>query len=168
MRYLLDTNALLYIFSAPSELSARARRIARSESDLSVSVVSFWEIAIKQSIGKLQFGMTIPKLESVCIERNIQILGTCPSLRDHIATLHIEVSRTTCSRSRRRVQHRRQPPAVRGEPDPVHHPRPGAPRPHAVREQPQYLRHERRAPQYLPARNLRYPPHQRPILKGTS
>ena len=75
MRYLLDTNALLYIFSAPSELSARARRIARSESDLSVSVVSFWEIAIKQSIGKLQFGMTIPKLESVCIERNIQILG---------------------------------------------------------------------------------------------
>ena len=61
MRYLLDTNALLYIFSAPSELSARARRIARGESDLSVSVVSFWEIAIKQSIGKLQFGMTIPK-----------------------------------------------------------------------------------------------------------
>ena len=75
MRYLLDTNALLYVFSAPSELSARARRIIRGESDLSVSVVSFWEIAIKQSIGKLQFGMTIPKLESLCIERNIQVLG---------------------------------------------------------------------------------------------
>ena len=75
MRYLLDTNALLYVFSAPSELSTRARRIVRGESDLSVSVVSFWEIAIKQSIGKLQFGMTIPKLESMCVERNIQILG---------------------------------------------------------------------------------------------
>ena len=75
MRYLLDTNALLYIFSAPSELSVRARRIVRGERDLSVSVVSFWEIAIKQSIGKLQFGMTIPKLESLCVERSIQILG---------------------------------------------------------------------------------------------
>ena len=75
MKYLLDTNALLYIFSAPSELSARARRIVRGESDLSVSVVSFWEIAIKQSIGKLQFCMTIPELESSCNERDIKVLG---------------------------------------------------------------------------------------------
>lgn len=75
VKYLLDTNALLYMFGAPSELSARARRIIRGESDLSVSVVSFWEIAIKQSIGKLQFGMTIPELESLCHERNIKVLG---------------------------------------------------------------------------------------------
>lgn len=75
MKYLLDTNALLYAFSAPSELSARARRIVRGESDLSVSVVSFWEIAIKQSIGKLKFNMTIPELEALCIERDIRILG---------------------------------------------------------------------------------------------
>ena len=75
MKYLLDTNALLYIFSAPSELSARARRIIRGESNLSVSIVSFWEVAIKQSIGKLQFGMTIPQLEFMCGERDIQVLG---------------------------------------------------------------------------------------------
>ncbi len=75
MKYLLDTNALLYMFGAPSELSARARRIVRDESDLSVSVVSFWEIAIKQSIGKLQFRMTIPELESSCKERDIKVLG---------------------------------------------------------------------------------------------
>ena len=60
VNYLLDTNALLYIFSAPSELSARARRIVRGESSLYVSVASFWEIAIKHSIGKLRFNMTIP------------------------------------------------------------------------------------------------------------
>ena len=75
MKYLLDTNALLYAFSAPSELSVRARRIVRGERDLSVSVVSFWEIAIKQSIGKLKFNMTIPELEALCIERDIRILG---------------------------------------------------------------------------------------------
>ena len=75
VKYLLDTNALLYMFGAPSELSARARRIVRDESDLSVSIVSFWEIAIKQSIGKLQFCMTIPELESSCNERDIKVLG---------------------------------------------------------------------------------------------
>ena len=75
MKYLLDTNALLYAFSAPSELSVRARRVVRGERDLSVSVVSFWEIAIKQSIGKLKFNMTIPELEALCIERDIRILG---------------------------------------------------------------------------------------------
>ena len=52
VKYLLDTNALLYAFSAPSELSVRARKIVRREKDLSVSVVSFWEIAIKRRKAK--------------------------------------------------------------------------------------------------------------------
>ena len=87
MKYLLDTNALLYIFSAPSELSARARRIVRSQSDLSVSFVSFWEIAIKQSIGKLKFNMTIPELEMQCHERNIRILGMSSPVLEQIKNL---------------------------------------------------------------------------------
>ena len=87
MNYLLDTNALLYIFSAPSELSARARRIVRGESSLYVSVASFWEIAIKQSIGKLRFNMTIPKLEFLCQERDIQILGISSAALERIKDL---------------------------------------------------------------------------------
>ena len=87
MKYLLDTNALLYTFSAPSELSARARRIVRSQKDLSVSFVSFWEIAIKQSIGKLKFNMTIPELEMQCHARNIRILGISSSVLEKIKEL---------------------------------------------------------------------------------
>ena len=87
MNYLLDTNALLYIFSAPSELSARVRRIVRGESSLYVSVASFWEIAIKQSIGKLRFNMTIPRLESLCQERDIQILGISSAALERIKNL---------------------------------------------------------------------------------
>ena len=87
MKYLLDTNALLFVFSAPSKLSVRARRIVRGELDLSVSVVSFWEIAIKQSIGKLQFNMTIPNLESLCISRNIQILSLGSTAIERIKAL---------------------------------------------------------------------------------
>jgi len=87
VKYLLDTNALLYTFSAPSELSARARRIVRSQKDLSVSFVSFWEIAIKQSIGKLKFNMTIPELEMQCHARNIRILGISSSVLERIKEL---------------------------------------------------------------------------------
>ena len=87
VKYLLDTNALLYAFSAPSELSVRARKIVRSEKDLSVSVVSFWEIAIKQSIGKLKFGMTIPELEALCDERDIQVLGITSAAIERIKGL---------------------------------------------------------------------------------
>ena len=87
MKYLLDTNALLYAFSAPSKLSVRARRIARGEKDLAVSVVSFWEIAIKQSIGKLKFSMTIPELEALCTERDIQVLGITPVAIERIKGL---------------------------------------------------------------------------------
>ena len=87
MKYLLDTNALLFVFSAPSKLSVRARRIVRGELHLSVSVVSFWEIAIKQSIGKLQFNMTIPNLESLCIGRNIQILSLGSTAIERIKAL---------------------------------------------------------------------------------
>jgi PIN domain nuclease of toxin-antitoxin system len=87
VKYLLDTNALLFVFSAPSKLSVRARRIVRGELDLSVSVVSFWEIAIKQSIGKLQFNMTIPNLESLCISRNIQILSLGSTAIERIKAL---------------------------------------------------------------------------------
>ena len=87
VKYLLDTNALLYMFGAPSELSARAKRIVRDESDLSVSIVSFWEIAIKQSIGKLQFCMTIPELESSCKERDIKVLGLSSAAIESIKEL---------------------------------------------------------------------------------
>lgn len=87
MRYLLDSNALLYLFGAPAELSAKARKVVRDENDLSVSVVSFWEIAIKQSIGKLRFNMTIPQLESLCLERDIQIQELRSNAIERIKTL---------------------------------------------------------------------------------
>ena len=87
MKYLLDTNALLYFFSAPAELSARARRIVRDEGDLRVSIASLWEIAIKQSLGKLRFNMSITRLELLCRERSIQLMPISPVVLERIKTL---------------------------------------------------------------------------------
>jgi PIN domain nuclease of toxin-antitoxin system len=55
MKLLLDTHVLLWAASAP-ELLTRAARAALEDGahDVLVSVVTAWEIAIKQSLGKLE------------------------------------------------------------------------------------------------------------------
>ena len=53
MRYLLDTNVLIYMLSAPAEISPEAKRIVQTEEHLFASFASLWEIAIKQGLGKL-------------------------------------------------------------------------------------------------------------------
>ncbi len=75
MKYLLDTNALIFSLCNPSGLSSTATKIITTEKDLSVSIVSLWEIAIKQAIGKLNIKSTIPEIEKICKERDIEILA---------------------------------------------------------------------------------------------
>jgi len=54
MKLLLDTHALIWSATDPDHLPRDVRReIEDGTNDLLVSVVSAWEIAIKQSIGKL-------------------------------------------------------------------------------------------------------------------
>ncbi len=58
--YLLDTNALLYFLYDSEKLSKRASHIIyHSDEQISVSIVSMWEIAIKSSIGKLEIKSSI-------------------------------------------------------------------------------------------------------------
>ena len=74
MRYLLDTNALVYVLCAPEKLSDEARRIAHEEDDLWVSIASLWEIAIKQSLGKIHLAHSMQDVEIQCHELQISIL----------------------------------------------------------------------------------------------
>ena len=51
---LLDTHTLLWLVSAPEQVSAAAReQIADSRREVMVSAVSAWEIAIKTRLGRL-------------------------------------------------------------------------------------------------------------------
>ena len=55
MKLLLDTHVLLWAATNPDELGTEARdSIEDGTRDVLVSVVSAWEIAIKQSLGKLE------------------------------------------------------------------------------------------------------------------
>jgi PIN domain nuclease of toxin-antitoxin system len=73
MRLLLDTHTFLWFIEDNPRLSSDARKILESEVNLLISVASLWEIAIKNSIGKLSlaqpFGTFInSQLETKAIE----------------------------------------------------------------------------------------------------
>jgi PIN domain nuclease of toxin-antitoxin system len=53
MKYLLDTCALIDMLFTPERLSTRAWAALEGSNSLAVSIASFWEIMIKQQIGKL-------------------------------------------------------------------------------------------------------------------
>ncbi len=59
MRLLLDTHAFLWFFTDDAQLSATAKAlIADPTNEILVSPASYWEVAIKVSIGK--YPLTVP------------------------------------------------------------------------------------------------------------
>jgi|SRR5215469_6081380 len=73
MRLLLDTNAFLWWRDASPRLPGRVRnQIGDPENEILVSIVSFWEIAIKCGLGKLHF---LDDFEAVMAEEEFDLLG---------------------------------------------------------------------------------------------
>ena len=63
MKYLLDTHVILWWLLDPKELNKKARDIISDRSHLLfTSSVSFWEMAIKSSIGRLNLPNNIIEL----------------------------------------------------------------------------------------------------------
>ena len=55
MKFLLDTHTFIWAVSKPAKLSKKATAtIQNSENELYISAVSFWEIAIKIRLGRLE------------------------------------------------------------------------------------------------------------------
>src|ERR1700756_2598108 len=56
MRLLLDTHLLLWAALEPGQLSSGARKLMKDDgNELTFSTASFWEIAIKRSLGRSEF-----------------------------------------------------------------------------------------------------------------
>jgi PIN domain nuclease of toxin-antitoxin system len=61
MTYLLDTHCFLWSLFSPEKLTRRARDvITEPTSAVAVSSVSFWEIALKSALGKLELENVAP------------------------------------------------------------------------------------------------------------
>jgi len=60
MKFLLDTQVLIWADAAPHRLSAKARNALQdADNQLLVSFASLWEMQIKQSLGKLQLARSV-------------------------------------------------------------------------------------------------------------
>ena len=84
--YIIDTHILLWLLSEPEKLSEIAKKILL-EDDLYISMASLWEIAIKQSNGKLDLPFSPEELYAICIERDIQVKQILPSHLNQLKNL---------------------------------------------------------------------------------
>lgn len=85
--YLMDTHTLLWYLRNSQEISKKSLEIINSEPTIFVSIASLWEIAIKNSIGKLQINESISKIEQLCNEKDISILSIKSKHLDLLHTL---------------------------------------------------------------------------------
>ncbi len=85
--YLIDTHILLWMLSSPDKLSKKVVSLLESENSIYVSIVSLWEIAIKQNLNKLDLPFLPSKLAQICNERNIKIIPITPEHLDELKSL---------------------------------------------------------------------------------
>lgn len=79
---------LLYFLYDSTKLSKKASDIIyRDNEKIHVSIVSFWEIAIKSSIGKLVIKSSISKIAETCEKEQFEILSIKPLHLDNIRQL---------------------------------------------------------------------------------
>lgn len=84
---ILDTHAAIWFLTDASHLSETARNRIHDDDKVYVSIVSLWEIAIKQHIGKLELNSTIAGFADGCKEADIEILGITPEHLDETKKL---------------------------------------------------------------------------------
>lgn len=76
MDYLLDTHTLIWTLEGDNRLSDKAtQEIKNIDNTIFVSVVSFWEIAIKRSLGKLEFTLSFPQAYQDAVSMQINIVS---------------------------------------------------------------------------------------------
>ena len=85
MRLLLDTNVLLWILSGSPRIQKASDLILAADTEIYVSTASWWEIAIKAGIGKLDANVT--ELRSAAIASGFLELPVLGSHVEIVATL---------------------------------------------------------------------------------
>ena len=87
MNYLLDTSPYIWLIDNDPRLSATAKAIIEdSNNQIYISVVSFWEIVIKRSLGKLDFDSTLSQMYQDIRTLDITLL---PIQQTHLEALEV-------------------------------------------------------------------------------
>lgn len=77
MKYLLDTHTLIWSIVDPNKLSKKVKELIEApENQIFVSTISFWEISLKASIGKLTLENVEPEdFPALCAQMDISVLS---------------------------------------------------------------------------------------------
>ena len=84
---LLDTHALIWFMFDDTQLLDPTLKRIKNEDKVYVSVASLWEMAIKQSLGKLNISNSITDIVAKCEEADISILPIEAKHMDYIKEL---------------------------------------------------------------------------------
>jgi PIN domain nuclease of toxin-antitoxin system len=80
MTLLLDTHALIWFLENNPALSSKLKSLIEdSKNEVFVSIISFYEIAIKLSVGKIILPDSLEDIILKTTNNDIQILGLLPS-----------------------------------------------------------------------------------------
>jgi PIN domain nuclease of toxin-antitoxin system len=89
MRLLLDTNVFLWTVAGSDRINKVRDIILADETEVFVSVASFWEIAIKHTIGKLT--LDVPEARSAALDSGfleLPVLGVHTEALSKLPLLH--------------------------------------------------------------------------------
>lgn len=76
---MLDTHVLLWAIGHSDKLSPQVTEsISNRENEVFVSAISFWEIALKQSIGKLELNFAIEDIPKYCEQMGFYLIPLKP------------------------------------------------------------------------------------------
>lgn len=85
MSYLIDTHTLIWAISDTNKLSRKVRKLIENlDNKIYISVVSLWEITVKKSLGKLEFGFTTEEFFDLITKTRIEVLNI---EKDHLIKL---------------------------------------------------------------------------------
>ena len=76
MNLLVDTHAMLWFVAGDARMSRKARKAIESRDTVNyVSIASWWEIAIKCSLGKLKIDTPLETFISERVDEGFRVLG---------------------------------------------------------------------------------------------
>ena len=84
MKYLVDTHILLWALFDSKQLSDKLKDRLR-KSECCISIASLWEIAIKNSSGKLKLEQSIQDIADLCKRHHIDIIEISPKHCDFMS-----------------------------------------------------------------------------------
>jgi PIN domain nuclease of toxin-antitoxin system len=90
MRCLLDTHTFIWFTEGNTQLPEKIRSvIASGNQAIYVSIVSFWEIALKQNSGKLKLSRTLSDIFTYAQENYFEILPIASEALCQLSTLEL-------------------------------------------------------------------------------